>query len=281
MHLSNGSWQRSGVRTTTHRHVRASTALTAYLTSNHTHQLARLNLSCQLRCDPSNHADLAFGLGGPPDHCRSEFILKLTGHAAQGFGVGPVDIGYKQSGITRQGNCLPRQIVACRGRELALGLIEVSLKRLQLRLQLLNSVGKVSGLRLEQGSGMIQGSLGFLDPVQRVATRHGFDAPYTRCNATLGDNLEQPDVSGASHVGTPTQLSRRTNIQHADHITVLFIEQCNGTTRYGFVVRHVIHLNRVVLQNLVVDDTLYLLDLRCSNRSVVSKVESCLIGVYQ
>src|SRR5690606_39880213 len=37
------------------------------------------------------------------------------GHAAQGFGVGPVDIGFKQSGITRQGNDLAGQAVALPG----------------------------------------------------------------------------------------------------------------------------------------------------------------------
>ena len=40
-----------------------------------------------------------------------------------------------------------------------------------------------------------------LNPVERCVPGQGLDTAHARCYAGLGNDLEQPDVAGALHVG--------------------------------------------------------------------------------
>src|SRR5690606_75827 len=111
--------------------------------------------------------------------------------------------------------------------------------------------------------------------------RDGFHPAYAGRHTTFGHDLEKTDVTGASNVGAAAQLARRTDIQHADHVSVLFAKQGNCPALHRFVVAHELCTGRVVLQNLFVDDALDLGDLLGRHGRVVSEVEARLFSVHQ
>src|SRR5690606_21950981 len=92
------------------------------------------------------------------------------------------------------------------------------------------------------------------DEIERALPRHGLDAPDARCNAALGDDLEETDIARAAHVRAAAELGREVaEPEHPHAIAVLVAEERERAGGDRLVVRHLANLRVDVAANLVVD----------------------------
>ena len=116
---------------------------------------------------------------------------------------------------------------------------------------------------------------------QRIGAGHGLYAAHTGGNTAFGDDFEQPDVTGATHVGAAAEFFARTDAQHANGLAVLLTEQHHGA---GFLCSREVHHGGVggrVGQNFGVHTHFNFADLRVGHRRVVREVKARALGVHQ
>ena len=112
----------------------------------------------------------------------------------------------------------------------------------------------------------------------------GLNATDARRRGTFEGDFKQPDVSGGGHVGASAQLHRvgRVKNNHAHSVAVLFSEQGHCSHGFGLVDGHAASFfEDNVLPDLVVDQSLYLLDFFIAKLGEVREIEAQQLIVNQ
>ena len=117
------------------------------------------------------------------------------------------------------------------------------------------------------------------------------DPAHPRGNRAFADDLEQPDIAGAAHMGPAAQLDRigpllalggaplsRTHRDDADLVAVFLAEQGHRAGGYRLVGRHQPRRNRLVRADLRVHLGFDGVDLLAGQRLRVREVEPEIVG---
>src|SRR5213594_1834225 len=129
--------------------------------------------------------------------------------------------------------------------------------------------------RAELGLPLLQQLIG---PFARLR----FDPAHARGHATLGDELEKPDLSGVAAVGPAAELlAERIDFDDADFLPVLVAEEGQRAFLHRFGDPHDLGLHRRVGSDPLVDDGLHLLQLAGSHRCEMREVEAEAVGRHQ
>ena len=170
----------------------------------------------------------------------------------------------------------------------ALGRCQLALERSDLFFQAAHLVEhrphpgwQLGGRDLEVAGHAADGGFELLQISQRVVAGHGLDAADASSHASLGDDLEQTDVTGAAHMRATAQLFARAYRQHPHCLAVFFAKQHHRAAVLRVSQRHHLGRGRCIGQHLGVDDGLDTADLRIADRRVVGEVETGAIGVDQ
>jgi len=107
------------------------------------------------------------------------------------------------------------------------------------------------------------------------STGNRFDAAHARSDTAFGQDFEQPDIAGATHVGSAAQLGREcTHAQHPYPLAVFFAEQGHGTEIERLLHVHLMHFGLGVATDLRIDQGFDLRQLRAAHRLEMGKVEA-------
>ena len=119
-------------------------------------------------------------------------------------------------------------------------------------------------------------------PLLGPRSGHRLDAAYSRRNAALGHDLEQPQISAARHVGTATQLNGEIADAEYSHPGAVFLaEQRHGARGARLLQGHDAGLHRQVGADAGVDQLLNRGQLRLVQRFEVGEVEPQPLRLHQ
>ena len=195
------------LRAACHRHVRPPPAFATHLLCNHIHQFTRFDSVGKIGCHTGNQADLAIGYRCQNDGGCLEFILELVQGFTQRRRIRTFQLSsehFDAIAIHR----LADKIIPLRAGKFRFQSGQLFFQNFGIIQNLQDALGSFLRLCLYRVGHLLQLPLLLLHISQRTLAGHRFHAPYTGCDAALGDDLEQPDVPGALHMRASAQFAR-------------------------------------------------------------------------
>src|SRR4051812_23813853 len=264
------------------RHVGTPAAFPADLLGDVVHQLSGFHLAGEVGRDAGDERNLAVVDGAKDDRCRLEPSLELVERLAQRLRVRAIHRCSKNIGAF-DADRLRGEIDALPGGELELEarqlLLEGSLLFEHAYERLLRHAG--AGLRAQLARHVAELVQLRVHHRERGEAGGRLDAPDAGRDAALRIDFEHADIAGAGDVRPSAELAGGADIEDSHLIAVFLAEQHHGAGALRLLDRHHLRASRRVLEDLRVDASLDLADLRLGHRLVVREVEARLVRVDQ